>query len=273
MDTAKLKKLLKWLTISFVVIALWLVTAFLLAWNKDSALPIPHDTIALFVGLPGIAASWVFIINLWRLAKSLNCSPIIWVGLTLIFSPIGPFVSYFIMRQKVIDALQDKSQTNNQLHPLAVNTIKNKSSKKYVVIAAIIVMLGIIIFSWNKFLPNQAVGEWRRELCIGKNNYKEDLIIFKDGTAISWLTSHGECQMSPNFKLVCSEDESWGKEGCDWSAKSENMILLRCHVGKDIVRYRTFTPVSRDHGVLDDKEMSKVTGNAKDDFHVPPVCN
>lgn len=109
MDTAKLRKLLKWLTISFSIIALWLVTAFLLAGNKGSTLPIPHNTIALFVGLPGVVASLVFIITLWRLAGALNRSPIVWVGLTIIFSPVGPFVSYFLMRQNVLSALQDSS--------------------------------------------------------------------------------------------------------------------------------------------------------------------
>lgn len=109
MDTAKLGKLLKWLTISFAVIALWLVTAFLLAGNKGFALPIPHDTIALFVGLLGIVASWVFIITLWRLAGALNRRPIVWVGLTIISSPIGPFISYFLMRQKVLSALKESS--------------------------------------------------------------------------------------------------------------------------------------------------------------------
>jgi len=81
MDAAKLRKLLKWLTISFAVIALWLATAFLLAGNKDSTLPMPHNTIALFIGLLGVIASWVFIITLWRLAGALNRSPIVWVGL------------------------------------------------------------------------------------------------------------------------------------------------------------------------------------------------
>ena len=107
MDTEKLKRLLTFLTISFTVIVSWLATAFILVINKDSSPPLPHETIALFVGLAGIVASWVFVITLWRLARTLNRSPIVWVGLTIISSPIGPVVSYFLMRQKVLYALRE----------------------------------------------------------------------------------------------------------------------------------------------------------------------
>lgn len=251
MDTMKLRKQFKWLTISFVVIALWWGTAIFLVWNKDEAFSISQNTIALLVGFPGIVASWVFIINLWRLARTLNRSPIVWVGLTLIFSPIGPLVAYSIMRQKVLNALQDNVPTNK--HSLI--TIKGISNKQYIVMAAIVVMLGII-FGWNKFSPHQAVGEWHRDLCINKNNYLEDLVVFKDGTAITWLTSRGRCYRTQNFHSVCPEDSSsWGKIGCDWSAKSENMILLRCHVSSTDVSYRAFKSDSRGIWMLDDKDM------------------
>lgn len=105
MNVVRLEKLFSWLTTSFIVIVLWLVTAFLLVVNKDFG-GLPVHTIALSIGLVGIAASWVFIVTLWKLARVLNRSSIVWVGLSIIFGPIGLLVSYYLMREMVLVALK-----------------------------------------------------------------------------------------------------------------------------------------------------------------------
>lgn len=156
---------------------------------------------------------------------------------------------------------------------LTMNAKENNPTRKYIGIAGIVIVI-VVIFAWNNFPPHQAIGEWRRELCIGKQNFKEDLIIFKDSTAIYWLTEHGNCKVSPDSHIVCSEDRPWGKEGCDWSAKSNSLIVLRCHMNGTVDNHRTFNLVSSDHGLLDDKNMSRVTTvKTIDLFQVPPVCD
>lgn len=112
MDISKLKKLSKLLSISFSIIVAWIVAAVLLALIKESILPSLHYYIALVVGIPSIVASWIFIITLWRLARALNRSPIVWVGLTIITSPIGLFIAYFLMHDIVTNAFNDGSQVN-----------------------------------------------------------------------------------------------------------------------------------------------------------------
>lgn len=123
MDTANLERLLKWLMISFTVWAVLLCALLFLAANEYSILSV--SATALFVVLPGAVAGWVFIITLWRLARVLERSPIVWVGLTIISTPIGPLVSYFLMRHLVLSTIKGSSPTIQNDSTLTTSGIDN----------------------------------------------------------------------------------------------------------------------------------------------------
>ena len=55
-----------------------------------------------------ILSGWTFWISLGVLASRLGRSPIIWVGVPFITSPIGPIVAYFMMRSRVQSAMSDQ---------------------------------------------------------------------------------------------------------------------------------------------------------------------
>jgi len=56
------------------------------------------------------ASAISFYISLGLLAKRLGRSWIVWVGLTIITKPIGMFVAYFMMNQKVTEALASRNE-------------------------------------------------------------------------------------------------------------------------------------------------------------------
>lgn len=78
--------------------------------------------------------------------------------------------------------------------------------------------------------PHTTIGDWNSTDC------EQRLSIFKDKTAI--------------------QETSWGKNLCDWSPKSESLIVLKCRIAytsSDVVH--TFDSATGKAGTLDNKRV------------------
>ena len=116
----ELKSLMQILTWSFVTAvtscALLVVLGILIApaSGEPSKEPSLLEGICLSVGgLVVYVTGLSFYICLGILAKRLSRSWIVWVGLTIITTPIGQFVAYFRMRHLVNSAIQAPSGSVN----------------------------------------------------------------------------------------------------------------------------------------------------------------
>lgn len=83
----------------------WLITPFAL-WIVIELVVIFVTTewrtqITFFAVLLFAVSLIAYLIQLGRLASMLKASPIPWVTLTIMTIPVGPFVSYFLMRKKL----------------------------------------------------------------------------------------------------------------------------------------------------------------------------
>jgi hypothetical protein len=94
---------MKVLTVSFLLEIAGVALLILLPNSSSRDLsPVDITCIFLLVGA-GVA----FYIALGMLAARLGKSWILWVGLTIITKPIGSIIAYFLMRQRVKDAIRN----------------------------------------------------------------------------------------------------------------------------------------------------------------------
>ena len=86
----------RWLTIAFILFVISLAGLLIIFDQKDSGREF-SEAIELLTFLT-LAISWAtYLLILGRLARKLNKSPTIWVGLTWAFTPFAPLFSYFMM--------------------------------------------------------------------------------------------------------------------------------------------------------------------------------
>lgn len=105
-STASLFRTFQALTWSFVVALTSIVIIIVLASGEPTKGISPFEGIAL---LALMISGLTYYVSLGMLAKRLGRRWIVWVGLTFITKPIGPFVAYFRMRHLVNDATQPHS--------------------------------------------------------------------------------------------------------------------------------------------------------------------
>jgi hypothetical protein len=86
------------LTRSFIVALANIVILIIVAEGNPTRSISPFEGILI---LTMIASGLAFYVSLGVLAKRMGGSWIVWVGLTFITNPVGPFVAYFRMRQLV----------------------------------------------------------------------------------------------------------------------------------------------------------------------------
>jgi len=86
----------RWLTIAFILFVISLAGLLIIFGQKDSGHEFP-EPIGLLSFLMVVISWAAYLLILGRLARKLNKSPTIWVGLTWAFTPFGPFFSYFMM--------------------------------------------------------------------------------------------------------------------------------------------------------------------------------
>ena len=97
-STARLSRPFQILTWSLIIAVASFVIAMMIASSEQTKGISPFEGIAV---LTWVISGLAFDISLGMLAKRLGRSWIVWVGLTLFTSPIGPFVAYFRMRRLV----------------------------------------------------------------------------------------------------------------------------------------------------------------------------
>ena len=100
-NTVHLSRPFQVLTWSFVVTVTCFVIVIMLASGEPTKGLSPFESIAI---LAMVISGLTFYVSLGMLAKRLGRSWIVWVGLTFITKPIGPFVAYFRMRHLVQNA-------------------------------------------------------------------------------------------------------------------------------------------------------------------------
>ena len=102
MDTQRLDRLLTALTVSFLV-ELATTVLFVVLVSASSSEPFSPILAVCLLGM--VVAGLAFYILLGSLASRMGKSWIVWVGLTIITKPIGSFVAYFMIRQRVKTAI------------------------------------------------------------------------------------------------------------------------------------------------------------------------
>lgn len=93
-----------------------------------------------------------------------------------------------------------------------------------------VVLLGAVAAIGYFLKPHTTIGDWDSTDC------EQRLSIFKDKTAI--------------------QETSWGKNLCDWSPKSESLIVLKCRIAytsSDVVH--TFDSAHGKAGILNNKKV------------------
>lgn len=109
-STARLSRPFQVLTWSFVVTITSIVMLVMLAGGEQTKGISPLEGIVI---LAMVLSGLTFYVSLGMLAKRLGRGWIVWVGLTFITKPIGPFVAYFRMRHLVNKATQLSSSEAN----------------------------------------------------------------------------------------------------------------------------------------------------------------
>ena len=110
------------------------------------------------------------------------------------------------------------------------------TGKSKLLLLILVVVFSIAAVAVYLLRPHSAVGEWESANCDVK------LSVFKDKTAI--------------------RENLWGKDSCEWSAKDEGLIVLKCRIAytsSDVVR--TFQSSRGQSGTLDDRVLIRVDPN------------
>lgn len=108
MNKTTIRKSMRYLTASFITLVLFLIFSPFLSSlaiiHTQSLFPIVFMIMMLFT-IAGVLSIPCFYVFLARQARYLQRSWVLWVGLTFISMPLGPFVAYFMMRHFVRKAL------------------------------------------------------------------------------------------------------------------------------------------------------------------------
>lgn len=112
--------------------------------------------------------------------------------------------------------------------PLAAKNKRGRVKKNLAL--SLVGLLGVMAVAAYFLKPHTTIGDWDSTDC------EQRLSIFRDKTAI--------------------QETSWGKNLCEWSSKSESLIVLKCRIAytsNDAVH--TFDSAHGKAGILDNKKV------------------